>query len=147
MLINLCPQLFAFTGINFRGMLHHVCDVGYDENMCGPIKTRNCRSTNWLNLFCTTNLQLMNAYKKWDLLKSIIMLNFGWTTYNQNTGNFLFVCFSFLFFIMLRQTDVLRTVSNIYSLKPFHLRCLTGFRLRLCIHLCRAFKTSIFRNF
>ena len=27
---------FAFTGINFRGMLHHVCDVAYDENMCGP---------------------------------------------------------------------------------------------------------------
>ena len=28
--INLCSQLFAcfaFTGINFRGMLHHVCDV------------------------------------------------------------------------------------------------------------------------
>ena len=24
---------FAFTGVNFRGMLHHVCDVAYDENM------------------------------------------------------------------------------------------------------------------
>ena len=24
---------FAFSGINFRGMLHHVCDVSYDENM------------------------------------------------------------------------------------------------------------------
>ena len=22
---------FPFTGINFAGMLHHVCDVGYDE--------------------------------------------------------------------------------------------------------------------
>ena len=31
---------FSFTGINFRGMLHHVCDVAYDENMCGPIRTR-----------------------------------------------------------------------------------------------------------
>ena len=29
---------FAFTGINFRGMLHHVCDVVYDENMSGPIR-------------------------------------------------------------------------------------------------------------
>ena len=29
-------------------MLHHVCDVAYDENMCGPIRTRKCRSTNWL---------------------------------------------------------------------------------------------------
>ena len=39
---------FAFTGINFRGMLHHVCDVAYDKNMFGPIKTRKCRSTSWL---------------------------------------------------------------------------------------------------
>ena len=39
---------FAFTGINFRSMLHHVCDMAYDENMCGPIKTRECRSSNWL---------------------------------------------------------------------------------------------------
>ena len=37
---------FVFTGINFRGMLHHVCDVAYDENMCGPIKTRKFRSAN-----------------------------------------------------------------------------------------------------
>ena len=37
---------FAFTAINFRGMLHHVCDVVYDENMSGPIRTRKCRSTN-----------------------------------------------------------------------------------------------------
>ena len=28
---------FVFTRINFRGMLHHVCDETYDENMCGPI--------------------------------------------------------------------------------------------------------------
>ena len=31
LLINLCPQLFSYvfvsTGINFRGMLHHVCDM------------------------------------------------------------------------------------------------------------------------
>ena len=39
---------FAFTGINFRGMLHHVYYVAYDENMCGPIRTRKCSSTNWL---------------------------------------------------------------------------------------------------
>ena len=32
---------FALNGINFRGMLHHVCDVAYDENMCGPITTQN----------------------------------------------------------------------------------------------------------
>ena len=37
---------FAFTGINFRGMLHHVYGVVYDENMCGPIRTRKCRSSN-----------------------------------------------------------------------------------------------------
>ena len=37
---------FAFTGINFQGILHHVCDVAYDENMNGPIRTRKCRSTN-----------------------------------------------------------------------------------------------------
>ena len=36
---------FAFTGIDFRGMSHHVCDVTYDGNMCGPIRTRKCRST------------------------------------------------------------------------------------------------------
>ena len=42
---NLMP-LFAFTGINFRGMLHHVCDVAYDESIRGPIRTRECTSTN-----------------------------------------------------------------------------------------------------
>ena len=53
MLINqfgsptLCLR-FAFTGVNFRGMLHHACDAAYDENICGPIRTRKCRSTNWL---------------------------------------------------------------------------------------------------
>ena len=36
---------FAFTGINFRGMLDHVCDVAYDENMCERIRTGKCRST------------------------------------------------------------------------------------------------------
>ena len=30
---------FAFTGINFQAMLHHVCDVAYDENKCEPIRT------------------------------------------------------------------------------------------------------------
>ena len=35
---------FAFTGMNFGGMLHHVYDEAYDENMCGPIRTRKCRS-------------------------------------------------------------------------------------------------------
>ena len=39
---------FTFTGINFQGMLHRVCDVGYIENKCVPIRTRKCRSTNWL---------------------------------------------------------------------------------------------------
>ena len=39
---------FAFTGIKFRGMLHHVCDVAYDENMCGPIRTLKCRRTDLL---------------------------------------------------------------------------------------------------
>ena len=28
---------FTFTGINFWGMSHHVSDVAYDKNMCGPI--------------------------------------------------------------------------------------------------------------
>ena len=37
---------FAFTGINFRGMLRHVCDAAYDENMCGPIRPRKCTSIN-----------------------------------------------------------------------------------------------------
>ena len=37
---------FSFAGINFRGMLHHVCDVAYDEDRCGPMRTRKCRSTN-----------------------------------------------------------------------------------------------------
>ena len=29
-------------------MLHHLCDMAYDENMWGLIRTRKCRSTNWL---------------------------------------------------------------------------------------------------
>ena len=39
---------FAFTGINFSGMLHHVCDVAYGENMSGPVRTRKFWSANWL---------------------------------------------------------------------------------------------------
>ena len=46
---------FIFTGINFRAMLHHVCDVAYDENMCGPIKNRKCRSTNLLIIYVETD--------------------------------------------------------------------------------------------
>ena len=45
------PNFFlyiAFTGINFRSMLHHVCDVDYEENISGPIRTRKRRSANWL---------------------------------------------------------------------------------------------------
>ena len=44
---TLCLYL-AFTSINFRGMLHPVCNVAYDENMCEPIRTRKCRTPNWL---------------------------------------------------------------------------------------------------
>ena len=29
-------------------MLHHICDVTYDENMCGPMRTCKCSSANWL---------------------------------------------------------------------------------------------------
>ena len=51
---------FAFTGINFRGMLHHVCDATYDENMCEPITTRKWRSTNWLiNYICIYKYRLL----------------------------------------------------------------------------------------
>ena len=39
---NFLPP-FSFIGINFRGMLHHVCGVAYDEKRCGPIRTRKCR--------------------------------------------------------------------------------------------------------
>ena len=42
---------FAFTGINFRGMFHHVSDVDYDENTFESIRTRICSSTNWLNSY------------------------------------------------------------------------------------------------
>ena len=37
---------FSFTGINFRGMLQHVCDMAYDENRCVPIRTRKCSGAN-----------------------------------------------------------------------------------------------------
>ena len=51
MLINFCPQLlarFVSTAINFRAILHHVCDVVYDGNMCGAIRTGKCCGTNWI---------------------------------------------------------------------------------------------------
>ena len=32
-------------------MLHHVCDLAYDRNMCGPIRTQKCRNTNWLTIW------------------------------------------------------------------------------------------------
>ena len=37
---------FAFTGINFRGILHRASDVPKDESRCEPIRTRKCRVTN-----------------------------------------------------------------------------------------------------
>ena len=46
---------FAFSGINFRSMLHHLCYVAYGENMCGPIRTRKYRGTNWL-INCMTKI-------------------------------------------------------------------------------------------
>ena len=33
-------------------MLRHVCDVAYNKNMCGPIRTCKYRSTNWLITIC-----------------------------------------------------------------------------------------------
>ena len=42
-LISYC-LCFVFTGIIFRGMLHHVCDVDYDENICGLMRTRNSKN-------------------------------------------------------------------------------------------------------
>ena len=46
-LINLCPQLFASV---LPSLKHRVCDVAYDEKMCGPIRTRKFRSTNQLTI-------------------------------------------------------------------------------------------------
>ena len=37
-------------------MLHHICDVAYDENMCGPIRTRKYKSTNWLINYMIENI-------------------------------------------------------------------------------------------
>ena len=34
-----------FNKVVKQGMLHHVCDVAYDENMFEPIRTGKCRST------------------------------------------------------------------------------------------------------
>ena len=45
---------FYFTGINFRGMLNHVCDVAYDQNRCRPIRNSKCMGTNsYLSYYCT----------------------------------------------------------------------------------------------
>ena len=65
--IYLC---FTFTGINFRGMLHHVCNVAYDENMCGPITTRKCRSTSFKAIFSkkTTTTRLKKPQNSDKLL-------------------------------------------------------------------------------
>ena len=66
---------FTFTGINFRGMLHHVCDVAFDKNMCGPIKNRKCRSTNILIIYVETdNRNRVQTEEKQKLLKSRLYL-------------------------------------------------------------------------
>ena len=57
-------------------MLHHVCGVTYDENMCGPITTRKCRSTNSLinytkcNEHETTNFSQSGAKVK-DICRQV----------------------------------------------------------------------------
>ena len=63
---------FASTGINFRGMLHHVYDVAYDKNMCGPIRTRKCRSTNWLSNYT----DLSYFFRSYLLNIQLLDLNF-----------------------------------------------------------------------
>ena len=44
-------------------MLHHVCDVSYEEDMCEPIRTRKCRSTNLWNT--TVTFQSKYLVKPW----------------------------------------------------------------------------------
>ena len=39
---------FSFTGINIRGMLHHVYGLSMTKAGYRPIRTRTCRGTNWL---------------------------------------------------------------------------------------------------
>ena len=82
---------FASTGINFRGMLHHVYDVAYDKNMCGPIRTRKCRSTNWLSNYTDLsyffrsyllNIQLLD----WNFIFSLNKPKFKWKA-NLHTKN------------------------------------------------------------
>ena len=34
---------FSFTGIKFRGMLHHVCDAANDENRCKKKLIGTCK--------------------------------------------------------------------------------------------------------
>ena len=72
MLINqFVPPTFCFcfacTAINFRGTLHHVCDMACDENLYGPIRTCKCRSPNWLINYMlngNTKCQVMWTYHK-----------------------------------------------------------------------------------
>ena len=59
---NFC-LCFDFSGVNFRGMLHQVCDVAYDENIRGPIRTRKCRSTNWLINYMDRNGELLKSLR------------------------------------------------------------------------------------
>ena len=48
-------------------MLHHVCDVAYDEDMCGPIRSCKYGSTNWL-----INMLDIRYSQEKNLLKAII---------------------------------------------------------------------------
>ena len=63
---------FAFTVINFRGMLHHVYDVAYDKNMCGPIRARKCTSINLLTICCNVIANRLASRK----LKIVLLLCF-----------------------------------------------------------------------
>ena len=49
-------------------MLHRVLDVAYDENICRPIRTRKCRSTNWLVNYMLLSLSFAFLF---DLLFSL----------------------------------------------------------------------------
>ena len=71
-------------------MLHHVCDVAYDEKMSGPIKTRKCRSTNWLINYMYTWITLLNGLfsvvrvhlELWTRIKRVLILI--WKFWNNN---------------------------------------------------------------
>ena len=119
--LNFC-LCFCYTGINLRGMLHHVCDVAYDKNRCGSIRTCTCRDTssliNYMALFgfkdlnYFSNTVLRKTYRRQAIVSQIMKLRSGFTVNIYQGALFCEKCFRKFYFFKKCVTNLFSWISG-----------------------------------